>query len=194
MEYKDINDYELIYMVKEDDTFYRDLIIKKYLPIVKNIANRYYSYCKLFGADYDDFVQEGLIALNKAIDSYDSNGSVKFYTYVTVCIKRAIITYTRNFNSNKNMFFNECLGSDHLEMYGEDKSRVEDTILYNFSYNELLKCKNNFHHNYSMVFELKINGFSNSEISELLDLPLSTINGRMYRIKTILQKYKKKIM
>ena len=42
MKYKNYNDYELIYMVKENDDFSYDALYKKYMPIIKSIAYDFY--------------------------------------------------------------------------------------------------------------------------------------------------------
>ena len=41
MNYKQ-NDYELIYMVRENDEVSQDLLYEKYLPIIKNLASEFY--------------------------------------------------------------------------------------------------------------------------------------------------------
>lgn len=71
MDYKDLNDYEVVYMVKENDDDAREIIFNKYIPIVKKIASNYLAYAKLARIEYDDLVQEGLIALNVAINRYN---------------------------------------------------------------------------------------------------------------------------
>ena len=43
----------------------------------------------------------------------------------------------------------------------------------------------------SAVLELRYNGFSYNEISILLDIPLSTVDGRLYKIRKYLQSYYK---
>jgi RNA polymerase sigma factor (sigma-70 family) len=45
--------------------------------------------------NYDDLMQEGRIALLRAIDRFDSNRKVKFITYASFCIKMALKMYYR---------------------------------------------------------------------------------------------------
>ena len=45
----------------------------------------------------------------------------------------------------------------------------------------------------SAVLELRYNGFSYNEISSLLDIPLSTVDGRLYKIRKYLQSYYKNL-
>jgi len=61
-------------------------IIKKYLPLVKNIASKYSNNNVL----YDDLVQEGTIGLWKAWQRYDESREAKFSTYAVYWIKKLI--------------------------------------------------------------------------------------------------------
>ena len=63
MNYKKYNDYELIYMVRENDDISKNVLFDKYLPVIKNMANNYYTKLKGYNCDYDDFFQEAMIAL-----------------------------------------------------------------------------------------------------------------------------------
>ena len=63
MNYKGINDYELIYRIREnnDEEAINDLIYK-YEPLIAKLARKYYdSGCQ--GVDINDFMQEGRIAV-----------------------------------------------------------------------------------------------------------------------------------
>ena len=54
-----------------------------------------------------------------------------------------------------------------------------------------IRYKNHFDLSYSSILELRYNGFSYREISQLLDLPISTIDGRLYKIRKFLQEKEK---
>lgn len=51
MDYKQVNDYEVIYMIKENDEEARNLLIRKYKPIINKISNKYISSVKPFGVN-----------------------------------------------------------------------------------------------------------------------------------------------
>lgn len=72
----------------------RNDIILRYLELVRLIAvslrNVYSKY-----ASTDDIVNEGVIALIGAIDTFDPEKNVKFETYANLKIKGAIIDYVR---------------------------------------------------------------------------------------------------
>ena len=71
MNYKNYNDYELIYMVREKDDYSEDILLKKYLPVIKSISSEYYLKYKNYCCEYDDFLQEAMIGFQKALVSYD---------------------------------------------------------------------------------------------------------------------------
>ena len=54
--YRDLNDYELIYMVEENDDA-RELLFDKYKPIVKKMASKYKMEASKVGLDIDDLIQ-----------------------------------------------------------------------------------------------------------------------------------------
>lgn len=72
----------------------RNDIILRYLELVRLIAvslrNIYSKY-----ASTDDIINEGVIALIGAIDTFDAEKNVKFETYANLKVKGAIIDYVR---------------------------------------------------------------------------------------------------
>ena len=76
MDYKKLNDYEVVYMVRENDDEAREIIFNKYIPLVRRIASNYLTLAKMARIEYEDLVQEGLIALNEAINKYNEYSGV----------------------------------------------------------------------------------------------------------------------
>ena len=65
----------------------RDKIVHAHLPMVIRIAKSY-----LFkGLDLKDLVQEGLIGVNRAIQSFDYRKGFRFSTYASYWVKQAIV-------------------------------------------------------------------------------------------------------
>ena len=79
MEYKDLNDYELVYRIRENDIEAENLMISKYEPVLNKVARKYLGIVENVGADIDDLVQEGRIALIKAVDTFDLKKDLLFY-------------------------------------------------------------------------------------------------------------------
>lgn len=77
-----------------NDVALRNELVLRYMDTVKYVAittrNIYSKY-----ADLDDIVNEGVLALIKAIDTFDTARGVKFETYANLKIKGAIIDFVR---------------------------------------------------------------------------------------------------
>lgn len=187
MDYKQINDYEVMYMVRENDEDARGILFKKYLPIVGKIASKYTGFTNRKGVDFDDLLQEGLIALNAAINGYEDGNGVLFYTYVSVCIERHLSTYCRRLDNKKNYFLNNSIDDDNYYFIMDSKSSIDYIFNESLAEEEFIRCKNAFDIKHSSIFELRYNGFSYKEISRLLDISISTVDGRLYRIRKSLQ-------
>ena len=186
MDYKKINDYEVVYMVRENDEEAREIIFNKYIPIVRRIASDHLALAKMARIEYEDLVQEGLIALNEAINKYNERSGVLFYTFLCVCVERRILTYCRKMNSSKHYLLNTSLDDEYIYS-------VSDNDVFEAYFNEInlerkfVSFKNLFDIVESNIFELRYNGFSYKEISKLLDIPVSTIDGKLCKIRIILK-------
>lgn len=188
MDYKDYNDYELIYMVRENDEDNCDILFNKYYGIVKKIASKYFSYIKGRGADFDDLIQEGYIGFNSAINSFRENLDCSFYTFTCLCIERQIKTFCRGLGVCKNEILNQALMTDYdsiSESYPSTE-RIDDD---SFSESKFIYYKNLLSYKNSLVFELRYNGFTYKEISCLLDISVNTVDSRLCKIRKILNQY-----
>ena len=192
MEYKRLNDYELMYMIRENDDVSLDIMLKKYSPVIKKIAVKYYDFAKKRGSELEDLIQEGMIALNRGIVSYNENSGVLFYTYACLCIERHIITYCRNIDSYRHASLNYSISDDVLSSVKDENVISYDNLIEKCSGNKFVYYKNLLDFKCSTVFELRYNGFSYKEISELLDIPVSTVDGRLCKVRKILREKIKK--
>ena len=188
MDYKQVNDYEVIYMIKENDEEARNLLIRKYKPIINKISNKYISSVKPFGVEIDDLVQEGMIALNKAINTFNDDNSVLFYTYASVCVERQIITYCTRTDSKKNYCLNHSYFDERYYCIGDEKNLINNFLDEHMTESDFTLYKNLLDIKCGCVFELRYNGFTYKEISKLLDISIGTVDARLNKIRRILQK------
>lgn len=199
MDYKQ-NDYELIYMVRENDEGAQDVLYEKYLPIIKNIANDFYQKYGRYGYDYEDFVQEGLIAFQKAIVCYNENRNTLFYTFATLCIRRTLMTFCRNISCpRKTLPVNSYVPVEEYEGFLLDANTDIETITKEKDISNLCrKVIFDLSFDVGCVFELRLNGFSYREIGIILEIPISTVEfkTRVARKKfsIALKKYNTKIV
>ena len=185
MNYKSINDYEVLYMIRENSEEAKDLMYEKYMPLVKNMASTFYKLNKNLGAEYEDYIQEGLIALNKAICTYNEKKNVLFFTYFNNIINKHFNAYIRSLKANKHTILNQSVRCSDIfwnalekENFDYDKIIVEE---------EFIEMKNLLDVELSCVFELFFNGFSRKEISKLLDIPIKAVYSRLAKTKRILR-------
>jgi len=86
---------ELFRKYKETgDVTIRNEIVLCYMDTVKYVTLSLRNVYAKYG-DYDDLVNEGVIALIAAAESFDLNRGVKFETYASLKIRGAIIDYVR---------------------------------------------------------------------------------------------------
>lgn len=193
MDYKQVNDYEQLYLIGENDEDSINLIYEKYKPIVVSLAKKYYAKMNYHCGELDDFIQEGYIGLDRAIRSFKEYHNALFYTFSLICIERQIKGYCRSFLTLKNEYINNSLSID-LEL--EENLRLSDSICDNsiltnpdhylqdsLMLEELIRFKNSLPLNQSLIFELRFNGFKYKEISTLLEIPVSTVDNCIHICK-----------
>lgn len=151
-----------------------------------------------------ELVSIGLVALIKAVDTYDNNRNVIFYSYALKCIRNEILSYIRK---NKKLSSNISLDSYFYDN-GNDKkvpyinSLISDfddveNIAINNELNRLLSQKiNELDDIEKEVLNLYYNlDYTQRQIGEILNVSYSTINNMLKRILKKLKKsfYKSKI-
>ena len=197
MNYKDVNDYELIYHIKENDEIAYNTMFDKYSFIVNKLAYDYYCKNKNIGIEYEDLCQEGFYAVSMAIKDYDQDNSL-FYTYVLICIKREMERLVKAGRRNKQMILNNAISINSAidlddSLFLEDviaaDTDVESFVISEELFKELFLYKHELSFEESLIYELKVNRFSNKEISLLLDISYKKVDNSLRKIRQMLLKY-----
>ena len=183
MNYKNINDYELINLVDDSDEIYQKIIYSKYEPLVNNMA---YKYSQISSCEYEDLKQEAYIALCKSLRTYKPNRESIFYTYVCKCINNRLIDCIKNVN-RRNLKTVSIYNQINNNIIIFDNISAGDTTYMNIdemNMNEnLIHFKNDLSSIESLIFELKYNGFKYKEIANLLDINMSKVNNSLRNIR-----------
>lgn len=191
MNYKNYNDYELISMVRENDEFSYYSLFEKYKPIVKNISKEFYDRYSDYGYDYDDFIQEGYVGFQNALNKYDSSKGALFYTFVELCIRRRLLSFTKNITLPKRNISNKYFVSlDDLDVRDNSVS-LNDELDYEDIMNIIKDVLYSLDLKYTAPFELKMNNFSLKEISTLLEV---SINSVSYRVNLVRDEIRTRIL
>ncbi len=192
--YKDQNDYELLYLVSENNEEAKEIFFEKYKPIVEMKAKNFYPYVKYKGYELSDLIQEGMIGLNRAINDFKEQKNVQFATFASICIERHILTFIRDVTRQKHKILNDSVSIDStkdymgrplMEIIFDDKNRnPEDSLIESDEELELLeKIRNKLTDREYEVFELRMQGFSYQEMACLLNTTPKAIDGTISRIK-----------
>ena len=198
MEYKDLNDSEMLYLIRENEEEAYNYVYKKYEPLINKFAINIMKKYKTLGIEYDDLFQEGMSGLSLAIKNFDSKNDVLFFTLAFLCIKREMYKLVIKSNSNRNYVLNFSVSLDEPKSKESDFS-LKDSIYKEGDFTEfiineseikkqILDLKYCLKLQYSLVFELKINGFSNKEIASLLDIKYKDVDNSLRSIKRVLSR------
>ena len=193
MNYKDFNDYELLDQIYSCNEDANEILIYKYRPLIVNVAKKMIKYCK-GGVDLNDLIQEGMLGLNEAINTYREDKDAYFGTYAKLCIERRIFSLVRSTMTYKNKILNECMSIEDeeditIDRFLIDNSTNPDEILTEFEQQKNLieKINEQLTDLEKEVFEFKQNGFSYKEIADILDRDPKAIDNAIQRIKNKLK-------
>ena len=200
MDYKDVNDYELLYLIEEENDDARELLYKKYLPMLKIIAVKYYGYLKFYGVEYDDLFQEAFLAFLKTIKLFKKEEDTLFYTFLRININSKLSNYARVATSKKNLFNYKmlslnssllCDSSLTLADCIKDENQKDFSLILEHDdiLNQLKEFNLKLNPLHSQIFELLCSGFISKEIAILLDIDVKDISNILYRIRKRLKKY-----
>ena len=167
-----------------------NLIIQHYEPEVRMIACKYF----LPRADYDDLIQEGRIAIYRAVLSYNTNLDIPFLHFLRMVIKRKLIDSLRKYTRQKHVNLNNAYSLNNVISESEETSFIsllanaEDPatmVIANDEARSMIHCLNKDLSNLErLVFEhYFIQGFKQREVSERLGLPPKSLDNTIQRIK-----------
>ncbi len=190
---EELNDYELLEYISSNNEEAYDLMFKKYKPFIVKTAKKYKSLALKYGFEINDLIQEGMLGLNSAIETFDENLNTKFYTLARVCIERRIMNLFKIANREKYKILNESIpieneNYDIENIIGDIELEPLNIMIRNSEKDSIFKDIYNRLSNYEKnVLEYKIQGFTNKEIAEKLDKTIKQIDNTLQRIK---KKYK----
>ncbi|ABS39754.1 MULTISPECIES: FliA/WhiG family RNA polymerase sigma factor [Clostridium] len=80
--------------IADNNSYVKEEIVKKYIPLVKYIASRVI-IGKTKYIEYEDLVSYGMIGLMDALNKFDESKGMKFSTYASIRIKGSMIDELR---------------------------------------------------------------------------------------------------
>ena len=199
--YDTMTDDSILNLAKSGDEDAVNFIMDKYNNIVNMKASRFFAA----GIEKEDIIQEGMIGLYKAIQSYNCDKQNSFKSFANMCIERQLITVVKSANRQKNIPLNSAFSLnspiyengdiDALEVL--DINFVEDPLetIANKEYFDQMEAK--IDKNLS-DFERKVllhykEGKSYSDIAKDMNTKIKSIDTALQRIKKKATKIKNQI-
>lgn len=188
--YKDLNDYEILYLVADNEDSY-DIMLTKYSGLIWNIIRKYRHVVKKMGYEENDLYQICSITLYNTMKNYNGNiNSNLYYTYLLKSLENAVLSLIKTNSTNKKRVLNESFSYDNS--IGDSNFTYRDIIPDPDSFKYFENCassdvyinfKNLFSFDVANVLEMMIEGYSYSEISILLEISIYDIRRYVTKIK-----------
>ncbi len=190
--YSELSDEELIVQIRKGDTRAQNYLLEKYKSLVNMKANRFF----LVGAEDDDMIQEGMIGLFKAIQSFDLEKNNSFKTFANLCVERQLITAIKTSNRQKHIPLNSSFSLNTSAYDENDDTTVIEVLDTNFvedpldtitkrEYMEFVenRIEKNLSGFEKQVLDRYIQGESYVDIASKLNSPVKSIDNAIQRIR-----------
>ncbi len=177
--YREVDDYEILYMIQENNDYY-ELILEKYKPLIITICKQRLNGIKEMGYELEDLMQIANMAVYEAIKTYSEYENAKFYTYVAKCIHNKLNVELRNNSSDKKKALNTAISYD-ANIPGTNTPLIDlledKTAINPYQYLDIKELKdkyiyylNSLPFEVAGVYQLRLQGFNQSEIQTLLNI------------------------
>ncbi len=126
---KKYNDYELLYLIAEKNEHALDIMFDKYTNLIRKRIELFKIQSRLV----DDFFQEGLLVLDKAIRRFDESYNKTFTRYFDELLQWRFMEILRK---EKEYFYNVSLVedmyylADEVKFYDEEKKAINIDNIY----------------------------------------------------------------
>lgn len=197
MNYREFNDNEILNYISEGNEIALNLIYEKYKPLINKIAtNMFRRYCSNTSLEKNDLIQEGMLALNSAINHFKEQKDTLFYTYAKTCIERKIISVVISAHRQKNKPLNDSIAvefsTDDVNvdvLLKDNHMNPENIIIDRESESELLeKINNSLTDLEQQILQLKMDGFDYKEISLIVNKDTKSVDNAIQRIRNKIKK------
>ena len=155
-----------------------ETLVASFLPYIRSRAARIRSV----GLDGDDSVQEGLIGLLRAFDTYDEAGGASFSTYAITCIDNGISSALRRTSREKDQPLNSSVPlSDDLPGFVRSP---EDLAIRRVELEKLAeRVRQDLTDLERKVLGLYLEGYSYHAMAEKLNATEKTVDNALQRAR-----------
>ncbi len=182
--------------VETDDEVLVNQIQQGKGELFNQIADRYFSVIcarakNITTTDTDDIIQEGLVGLWSAVQTYDFGKNVTFRTYAFKCIENAIISGTKRGLGKKRIPYEHIvyLDSDSSHHIEDNLPSPEDSVIQQEDYLCMVeKIKSVLSKKELKVLSYYLAGNSYQQIAQMMNCDTKSIDNSIQRIRRKLRK------
>ena len=178
-----MNDYELIYLIQEQNEVAEKLLYQKYAYLINSLLNKKIFYIRQLNIDYKDIYNACLYSFNNAIKKYDANANASFKTFASNVIQNSIKNYLYDYNRKNinlldiyDVLVNSYLSDTSLDPLNIIRKNEQNIELYQ----KILKVLSPFE---AKVYNLLTKGFSYQQIAQVLNKTPKQIDNAIQRMK-----------
>lgn len=177
-DFKKFNDYELLYLFNRHSEEALAILLEKYSHLIeiKLYAFRVRQY------QIDDFKQECMLALMRAIQSFSETYNKTFYRYAELIIERRIMNLLRH----ENYYQNHLVLMEDFERFNSDID-VEKTSIYKKILKEVLEVKM-LGIKGEILKEVFFDGVTIEEFASKRGLDRKDVYNHIYLLRSIIKK------
>ncbi len=151
------------------------VLISRYLGLVRKRA----CFFSAEYADAEDLTQEGFLALINAINSFDAERGAKFSSFADVCVTNGIKSAVIKLRKNAGESFPDGV-EENIENVSTPENICVEKEKIKGIYNEIASLLSEKEWS---IFRLYLAGISYKEISEILSIPLKTVDNAVFRVR-----------
>lgn len=193
--YNAMTDEQLIVNLRSGETDIMDYLMVKYKSMVRRKAREMF----LIGGENDDLIQEGMIGLMKAVQSYDEQQGNSFQSFAELCVSRQMYSAIEASKRKKHLPLNSYISLYEMGENGDENREIPliDTIqpevdnnpevlYFGKEYTEVFieNLKDSLSSLENHVLYLHLMGTDYRTIAEILNKSPKTVDNALQRIKT----------
>ncbi len=170
-----INDNELLYLISEGSEEALEIMFKKYEPLIKAKIHKY----QINSLESEDYIQEGRLALLKAIKTYDTSSQKTFNKFFDLILTNHFIDILR-----KNKKYDKVSLVLEEDIVDETPMKIDDLEDIDFSKLDLSDLEKKVYH---LRF---LENYKVSYICQKLQINEKTVYNTIQRIRKKIKKLK----
>ena len=181
--FDNLSDNQLIALHKQGEIDAFAVICERYKLMIRSICRPYF----LIGGDGEDLLQEGMLGLLKAVNTYNESKNTSFKTFAYTCISANVKTAVRLDSKKSNKALNESVSL--AEVYFVETENLEDFVIEKVGSEEIeQKIKGLLSTLEYKIFKLWMVGLSYEEIGFQTGKTDKSVDNDIQRIKSKLKK------